>query len=203
MYDFTAVPNEDGPRVPPAGTIGVFTITDMKQENVETPSGAFIPKVGEKVYIKVDFANDEFSFDERFYMLNWDAATNTHTFHSAMKRMHHLYHRVTGQELGNGVTFENLKAQLIGKPIALAVGANIRETDEGIKAYSQLKYMNFARQPQDIAELSFNTKEAAENARYHGIRAQQSSSNADAATPSADPMAAMPTGTPAVSDNKF
>lgn len=202
MYDFTAVPTEDGPRVPPAGTIAVFKIVDMKQENVDTPSGAFIPKVGEKVYIKVDFANDESAFDERFYMLDWKAETSSHAPHTAMKRMHHLYHRVTGQDLGNGVTFENLKAQLIGKPIALAIGANIRETEDGTKAYSQVKYMNFARQPQEIAELSFNTKEAAENARYHSIRAQQSSSNADAATPS-NPVAGMPAGTAVVPDGKF
>ena len=199
MYDFTKVASEDGAMVPPAGTIGVFTIKGMKQENVEGGAGAFVPKAGEKVFIQIDFGNEEFSFDERFYMLDWDREASVHKPHSSMKRIHHLYHRVTEQELGNGVTFEQLKAALVGKSIALAIGANCRETDEGWKAFSQIKYMNFARKPEEMGELRFNQKDQDEITRYKAIREAGKSSSADAPTSSNGspaPFAASP-------DNKF
>ena len=130
------------------GTIGVFTVSDVKFANSEQ-KGTY--------YMGISFSREEDEFNHRFYLSQ-----------KALGRVVSLVKHAAGVKLeDDNVLEEKLIALLKGKKIGLKVTARIDE--ENGKAYADLSFGGFASDPDKVSELHFNTKEEELNARAKAI----------------------------------
>jgi hypothetical protein len=165
------------------GTIGVFKITDVKFGQSENKGTYFMG---------VTFSRKEDEFNHRFYLSD-----------KALPRVVSLVKVASGVVLdGDDVTEEKLTALLKNKELAMKITGRIDSTNG--KAYADLSFGGFCKDPAEIAELVFNHKEEELNALAEKAFAQAASAKPEGAAPAAgESVLAEPGAAPKVDEEPF
>lgn len=143
------------------GTIGVFTISDVKFDTTKN-KGTY--------YMGVTFSRSGDEFSHSFFLSE-----------KALPRIKTLVKNVAGVELDSEVLEEKLVALLKGKQVALKVTARIDETNG--RAYADLSFGGFSKPAANVEDLIFSSKEEELNNKAKAIYAS-ASAGADAPTKS-------------------
>lgn len=146
----------------PPGTIGVFTIKEVKFDSTKN-KGTY--------YMGVLFARKQDQFSHSFFLSE-----------KALPRVKSLVKIATGKSIGDEeeLTEEQLKVMLTGKELAMKVTAKFDE--ENGRAYPDLAFGGFGKAPANIAELAFSDDELAKNEKAKKVRAAGDISGADRPT---------------------
>lgn len=134
------------------GTIGVFTISEVKFDTTKN-KGTY--------YMGVTFTRSNDEFSHSFFLTE-----------KALSRIKSLVKHTAGVELDSEVMEEKLIALLKGKEIALKVTARIDETNG--RAYPDLGFAGFCKNPTEISALVFSSKEEELNKKAADIYASYS-----------------------------
>lgn len=146
------------------GTIGVFTITDVKFNS--TPNkGTY--------YMAVTFSRDDDDFRHSFFLTE-----------KALSRVKTLVKHAAAVELDGEVLEEKLIALLKNKQVALKVTARIDEANG--RAYPDLSFGGFSKSAADVGSLSFTSKELELNANAKTINSSTPAEKPAAATAPAE-----------------
>ena len=144
------------------GTIGVFTISDVKFDTTKN-KGTY--------YMGVTFSRSNDEFNHSFFLTE-----------KSLSRIQSLVKHAAGVKLDSEVMEEKLIALLKGKNVALKVTARIDETNG--RAYADLGFAGFCKDADDVGSLVFSSKEEELNKKAAEIYASYSS-KADAPTATA------------------
>lgn len=162
------------------GTIGVFKITDVKFGQSEKKATYFMG---------VTFSRKEDEFSHRFYLSE-----------KALPRVVSLVKAASGVVLGDDVSEEKLIALLKGKEIAMKITGRIDE--ENGKAYADLSFGGFCKDPAEIGELVFNHKEEELNAQAAKVFAEGAKAKPEGAAPAEEFSATTSEPAPAVPNDE-
>lgn len=159
------------------GTIDVFKITSLKVEsskNTNTP------------YIKVQFENQDSSFNHSFFLAGKDPDKTK----KVLARVQTLLVAIGGESnrLSGKVTSEQLTAKLLNKEVALKVSGEVSSNGKG---FPTLSYAGFCKSKEEVEFLKFTKDEqtaidealeAIQNSRSSNADAETSSYSSDAPT---------------------
>jgi hypothetical protein len=161
------------------GTIGVFKISDVKFGTTKN-KGTY--------YMGVTFSRKEDEFQHSFFLSQ-----------AALPRIVSLVKHAAGVKLDDdNVLEEKLITLLKGKDLALKVTGRIDETSG--RAYADLSFGGFSKEPARIDELAFSQKEIELNHLADKAYAAGAAAKPEAATTTSGVAGAIP---PPVSDEEI
>lgn len=143
----------------PPGTIDVFKIKEVTFDST---------KVKSTYYMKVVFNRKQDQFNHSFFLSE-----------KALPRIKSLVKHASGTILsGASVQEEELIRLLVGKDIALKVTGKIDEANG--RAYADLSFGGFSKEPTRISELFFRDEEVELNEKANKIRSAATAAKPDA-----------------------